>query len=596
MFTVIVALLIVMVALYLVTQGMLSALLALATSIFSSILAMALMEPLQSLIGSKWPDYARGLTFLLLFLVIFTITRFGADMAVPKNIKLSTLLNRITGGVIGFFVGLVVVGTMLIGLEMLPLNRVVLGFDRFPNQEHHMQAVAEGQSGAAEPILGQMAKRQNVVFAPDRLVLAIWDGVSGRALGGERAWASIHPDLTVESYGYRNHFGGSARSIPTELFEVRDTWVSADASFDDASKVSHKPAPGKRFAVVRTAEKKGDASGHSSTDYRSDGQTRTGEYIFISATQLRLVTDKFRQYYPIGYLENGKNFVATPLDVGFVEDDFNREEMAIQDWVFEIADNETPKMVELKQLGRKELGKPRSTPYEPLQVAMYPAHAYLQNLCSLNVDFIPPKTGTFKEGHVYVLKTDALCRDVPTSTVHDAYDRILKWNGQAKPGVPSPYLFRMAQKSGQDIVNAQSGDRLSYNGFISTMLLGETTTDGARNLEMLPKYFKDTILPILTNNTRIGSLVIGSDEASPQDGKAQVSKLQPGQHAYIITMTTDRGFYVWISDGTEFGGEAKDASGRPLTNAGGARKITASVSGSGSEAPAYQIDLDEKAP
>src|SRR5438270_145266 len=106
---------------YLATQGMLSSLLTLATAIFSSILAMALMESMQGLIGKYQPSYARGTTFLVLFFLIFSFTRVAADMAVPKNVKLSRLVNRLAGGVVGFFTALVVVGTLLLGIEMLPL-------------------------------------------------------------------------------------------------------------------------------------------------------------------------------------------------------------------------------------------------------------------------------------------------------------------------------------------------------------------------------------------------------------------------------------------------------------------------------------------
>src|SRR6185369_11751111 len=98
-FNVIVLVLIVLITLYLSTQGMLSSLLALATAMFSSILAMGLMEPLQGIIAGAWRgDYARGVTFLILFLVLFSVTRVVADLVVPKNIKVQLWVNRIVGG------------------------------------------------------------------------------------------------------------------------------------------------------------------------------------------------------------------------------------------------------------------------------------------------------------------------------------------------------------------------------------------------------------------------------------------------------------------------------------------------------------------
>src|SRR5690242_1543075 len=100
---------IMMLTLYLATQGMVSAFLALVTAIFSSLLAMALTEPLESAtIGKLSVEYQRGVTFLALFLLAFAITRIVADILVPKNIKVSVLINRIVGGLLGFFAALVV--------------------------------------------------------------------------------------------------------------------------------------------------------------------------------------------------------------------------------------------------------------------------------------------------------------------------------------------------------------------------------------------------------------------------------------------------------------------------------------------------------
>ena len=68
LFNVLCLFLIVAITLYLATQGMLSSLLALTTATFSSILAMALMEPLHGLMAGYRPAFARGATLLLVFL------------------------------------------------------------------------------------------------------------------------------------------------------------------------------------------------------------------------------------------------------------------------------------------------------------------------------------------------------------------------------------------------------------------------------------------------------------------------------------------------------------------------------------------------
>src|SRR4051794_14881757 len=179
MFNLLVFLAIVLLTLFMATQGMLSALLALITATFSSLLAMALTEPLEFLVGKISMEYQRGVTFLALFMLSFAITRIAADMLVPKNIKVPTLVNRALGGGIGFFTALIVVGTIVLGLEMLPLPTSLLGYDRFGG-ETNMQAVdAEGKA-----IPGALARSSGVWLNPDRFTLALWSNASGGALGG----------------------------------------------------------------------------------------------------------------------------------------------------------------------------------------------------------------------------------------------------------------------------------------------------------------------------------------------------------------------------------------------------------------------------
>src|SRR5262245_58539845 len=104
-------LMIVLIMLYLSSQGFLSSILALVTSLFASVLAMALFEPLQGFVAGYRPDYARGVTMLLIFFLGMSGLRIAADMIVPKNIVLPSWLDRSLGGVTGFLTGLIVVGT-----------------------------------------------------------------------------------------------------------------------------------------------------------------------------------------------------------------------------------------------------------------------------------------------------------------------------------------------------------------------------------------------------------------------------------------------------------------------------------------------------
>jgi hypothetical protein len=588
----IVLLLIVLITLYLANQGMLSSLLAFATSTFASILAMALLEPAQGVIAGWRPVYARGATFLVLFLVTFLVLRFAADAAVPKNIKLSKMVNRVAGGVIGFFTALVVMGTTLIGVEMLPIGRTVLGYDRFPG-EHHMQAIEGDKTNP-----GEVAKMHNVWLSPDRFVLAVWKGAAGGGIGLPSWFSAVHPDLSVESYGYRNQFPGSSRYLHGELLSVPDNgcaWLGADKKLTTADGVT-LPVAGQRLLMVRSEISQGSAAPKIATDSVED------PYLRIAASQVRLVTNKGRQHYPVGYMEGGRNFVTLPLDVGFLVDDFKGSK-AIEDWIFQVADDETPAMLEIKQLARAELrDPPKDRTAQPLASSEYPPHAYYKDLCTLKVTF-DPNGATLKAARVYVLRsskdaagnfTGATRADLPTSTLRAAHEHVLAWSGQAKPGVPAPSLFSQAANSGRDFLNGRDEDPVRYGMLIPLLLLGETQNDGGINLQHLPVYFDTTVMDIL-KGTRKGSLVVGQAE-SDASGRAEIQKILPGLHPVIITLLTDKGFYVWARDDMNF--PALDSKNQPLLDADKKPQPISfrAAIGGGGEPTTFQIDLDEKAP
>jgi hypothetical protein len=461
MLSFLVLVLIILITAYLANQGMLSSLLALATSLFASILAMALVEPFQGVLAGWRPAYARGATFLVLFLVIYVVLRFAADAAVPKNIKLSRNVNRAAGGVVGFFTSLVVVGSMLIGLEMLPIGRTVMGFDRFPG-DRHMQAV--GGDGKTDP--GEVARMSNVWLAPDRFVLTLWKGAARGQIGLPSGFPIVHPDLSVESYGYRNQFPGSLRYLHGELLSVPANgcaWLGADKKFTTDDGVT-MPAMGRRLLMVRTEIDKGRNDPKVSIDPGGDA------YVRIAASQVRLVTTKGRQHYPVGYMEGGRKFVSLPLDTGFLVDDF-RGSKAVEDWIFEVAEDESPALLEIKQLARADLVDPPKEPVAaPLASSAYPPHAYYKDLGSLNVTFDPKSGAQFKAGRVYVLKAGATCGDLPTSILSNANDHIRTWNGQAKPGVPPPHIFGSATDYGVKFLNAKPEDPIYFAQLIPMLL------------------------------------------------------------------------------------------------------------------------------
>ncbi|HVT80154.1 MAG TPA: CvpA family protein, partial [Phycisphaerae bacterium] len=546
-FNVLVFLLIAMITMYLATQGMVSSLIALATSTFSSILAMALTEPLSGVVGSFRPDYARGVTFLLLFLFAFSGTRIAADMIVKNNIKLSLWVNRLSGGFFGFFVALVVMGSIVVGIEMLPVPTTLLGFERFPGARLTSTLDADGKV-----VYGEATRQRNSVwFAPDSFVLGIWNLTSGRALNGNASWYAVHPDFTMENYGYRYPvFNISDRTAPKNLVKVSDVWMAAEPK--DYQGRGIPTQTGKRVVVVRVEVQKGDKEPNMTAD--NDG------YLRVSAAQVRLVAadekkSRFHQYYPIGDLFQGRQFEPLTLDSGFIVDDYSTKGIAIEEWVFAIAEDESPSLFEFKtaRTDAEDLSPMvKDKVSQPLRVADYPARAYYKNLCTVTVTFDPGEKGKLVAGRVYVLKPDGKIGDIHNShtKANDAVTTIIEninnssngWSNPPKPGVPPLFAFTTAIRNNNNPINAPLTDTVPWNLVLPLYLLANTSPDPRTNLNTLPAYMKDTIEP-LWNGAKSGSLVSAVADADATS-VAKIGRIAPTAHTVVITMLTDTGFYV----------------------------------------------------
>src|ERR1035437_1321181 len=170
LFNFIVLLVILRATAFFATQGLLSAVLAFITGMFASILAMGLFEPLEGMIEGYWPGLARGVTFLIIYVVIFAVCRFGVDYAVPLKLKLPKIADTVGGGIVGFFAALVIVGTAVIGLEMLPVHTTILGFGG--DQEYSEAGRMQGDRP------GDVVADGGMSMWPQHFTMALWNGAS----------------------------------------------------------------------------------------------------------------------------------------------------------------------------------------------------------------------------------------------------------------------------------------------------------------------------------------------------------------------------------------------------------------------------------
>jgi hypothetical protein len=519
---------------YYATQGLFSTAISLVAAIFASVLAMALYEPFSAVIASWKPAPARGVTFLLLFFLVLSGLRLGSDFIVPKGIRLTNrLADSIGGGLLGFFAALVIIGSCIIGFEMLPVHTSILnvagmGFDRYGDKG------MTGQGGVADA-------PANVWLAPDRFTQAIWNGVSGRSLGGANSFDSVHPDITVESYGYRNVVEYGANSIvPPNLLSI-DAAYYTDAP-DQLQKLH--VSPDKEGAVVRIVVDRGTDQPKISAD--ADGNFR------ITASEIRLVTDKGNQYYPIGHLVNGITFEAMPLDTGHLVDDYQSNKV-VEDWVFQINRDEKPHWIEVKQLARKDLTDMLSNkPAAPAALASYPKRPYRFNHATLDIQVVAPNGAGIKDARVFITTSGTKFRNVK-SVVQDAYDNCMAalnsinegnsvWAKAAgKGGVPSDSDFKAQMSMTRNQITSKGPDEeVQWSDVISVIMYGACKPDGAQNATALPLVFDSKVVPLLTD--------VRAEGKTDAQGKVSFPDVAPGKYKLIVSGGTVDVYAVWVTD------------------------------------------------
>ncbi|HVX85598.1 MAG TPA: CvpA family protein [Phycisphaerae bacterium] len=513
---------------YLATQGTLSALWTLISASFASLVAMGTFETLAFTIAKWKPDYSRGLAFLAIFLVAFLICKLLGDNLVTKNIRLPKGVDRGVGALFGFLTGLIAVGTSVLGVQMLPLPTALLGYDRFGTPER-MQGDTPGV--AAEP--------KNLWLAPEAFTMKFWDLASGRGLGGAREFASVHPNLATESYGYRNvvQYGqgetlaGGLTATAAYLIPPTDTALMKRYGIQE----------GKQGYIVR-CEIEGGADG--------DAMFR------LSDSEIRLVTDKNKDYYPIGYLEGGTTFTPLKLTNGNVVDD-EPSGKDINDWVFQIGPGEKPTVVEVKGLARADLNDlPSDKPLTALAVGVYPHHDYKKTEGTVTVTV--EGTGNVPMSDVQVL----LCR---TTITRGDFGPIIKPSYQKTLDVISAYnadntewkdpppahtyyplgAFTNAQRQMREAYGAAPDYSISLRDQLPHMYTANSPNSISNGAGILENFTKTVVIPTLLNST--GSTVItqGTTDAS---GKVTLQHCPKGGWVVFAGVKSGNDFYMWCAN------------------------------------------------
>lgn len=211
LFSIVIALMVILVTAFWVYQGFFSSLLMFFCTVVACMLSFGFYESLHGVWGESLnPIVGYPLAFMLIFLISLLIFRVVTDKFIPGNVRLPVYVDRAGGGIVGFFSGLIIVGMALIAIQMLPIGSSVFGFER----------VAVGATGNVV--------QKGFFFKPDNFTIGLASMLSKGRFGGETPLEEAKPDLLMELYSARANPQPQERIfLPEDCLKIQAYWEAS---------------------------------------------------------------------------------------------------------------------------------------------------------------------------------------------------------------------------------------------------------------------------------------------------------------------------------------------------------------------------------
>lgn len=256
LFSLIVALVVILLTAFWVTQGLLYAAVMFVDSVLACMVAFGFHESLHALWADAGAMQAIGqpIALMAIFLVTLVVLRLGTDKLIGTKVVFPVHLDRIGAGVCGFFTGMVLVGTSLVAIQMLPVGATVFGYDRLEN------------AGDRTP-----RTRNLGLFNPDAFVVGLVDVLStnGR-FGGGNAFETARTGLLLDLYAARSSPQPQVCNIvPDDCLILSDYWETRQIETVEQTVTANglerkfapsEPSPLSKFLVCRVLLKSSAAA------------------------------------------------------------------------------------------------------------------------------------------------------------------------------------------------------------------------------------------------------------------------------------------------------------------------------------------------
>ncbi len=338
-FSLIILILVGAIAFFHYVQGMFSATISAIVAIIASVLAVSYAEPLveKFFLTSGFIDYAYAVVVAALFAVIYIVLRLVFDAAVPGNIRLPVLMDKIGAGVMGVVAGIFSTGVFALAAESMPFDLSFGMYSLYPVKSDRgtlpIKVPGKTQAQDATVIdeldvtsLEETDKRSATWIPVADAVLGLTNHLSkGGSLAGGQVLAAVHPDLLRSFYGQRlgQQVGDKRIATSDQVSLVGIFAPPAGAQLNQKSSElkslgrnlppQRTAGPGKQFLIVRVRIGN-DAAG-------------AGGFFRFSTGAVELIggsgegeSREWTSYFPIGTLDNGNLlFASNPEDPLFLK-------------------------------------------------------------------------------------------------------------------------------------------------------------------------------------------------------------------------------------------------------------------------------------
>lgn len=246
------------------TFGLFSAMIMALLTICCAALAIGLHEWVAiNFIAPYWkPSMSFAIALGALFGIPLILLRLLFDKMVSRACLIPVWIDRIGGGAFGFLTGMTTTGILALCLQMLPMGRTILGYERMKS---YARAGANDpppgfEPGQDEPLPGMIETENELLLSPDRFATAAASFLSAGLLADKQPFYRDNPDFPswVGQMGFvpaqvsRFAPPDSIEVVSTDRVEFVYRLFPADDRQGQAKRFEPiEPKPGHDFRVVR---------------------------------------------------------------------------------------------------------------------------------------------------------------------------------------------------------------------------------------------------------------------------------------------------------------------------------------------------------